>query len=163
MLNFVHSIYSTIFTFVINNTINQLIINQNVFQIMRKNRKNRVEAPVVVEQNFVETVETAIVPEPETQNTAPEEELPFEELPTPTPEAEPEQTEEQKNGYRVVRVDQIQNLKVGEMYKREDKKNCKVWTVVLKDESKMLVSSSPKNTHNPRKEADMEVVVIEML
>lgn len=77
------------------------------------------------------------------------------------PEQEPE-TEVEDKGYRIIRTDRIQNLAVGEKYKREDKKNCKIWTVVLKDEGKMLVSSSPKNIHNPRKEADLEVVVIEL-
>ena len=82
----------------------------------------------------------------------------------PAPAAEP--TEEEKKGYRVVGTSRICDLKVGQMYKREDSVKCKTWTVVLKEEGekpKMLVSSSPKNTHNPRKEYDMEVVVIELV
>jgi len=130
---------------------------------MSKNKKNRVEAPVSVEQ----ISEELVVVETQIEQTEPEDEMPFgpdaEGTIIPTPELEVEQTEEQQKGYKVVRVDQIQNLQVGEMYKREDKKNCKIWTVVLKEEGKMLVSSSPKNIHNPRKEADMDVVVIELV
>lgn len=141
----------------------------------KRNKKNRVAAPeTAVEQvvNQVVVEETAaFVPEID------EDELPFgpdeedeQPITTPTteqsgqaPETEPEQAEEDEKGYRVVGTAAIKDLKVGQMYKREDKKNCKIWTVVLKEEGKMLVSSSPKNIHNPRKEMDMEVVVIEFL
>ena len=140
----------------------------------KKNRKN--VAPVTVEQveetQVVDTqIEDTNLPEVEV-----EEELPFGpddegiNIPATEPEAEPEneQTEEQKKGYRVVGTARICDLNVGQMYKREGK-NCKIWTVVLKEAGepgktgKMLVSSSPKNIHNPRKEFDMEVVVIELV
>lgn len=155
---------------------------------MSKNRKNRVAAPEIPVEQVVETqvvVEetAAFVPEideDELEFFVPkidDDELPFgpdeedeQPITTPTteqsgqaPEAEPEQAEEDDKGYRVVGTAAIKDLKVGQMYKREDKKNCKVWTVMLKEEGKMLVSSSPKNIHNPRKEMDMEVVVIEFL
>lgn len=146
----------------------------------KRNKKTRVAAPeTAVEQvvNQVVVEETAAfvpeIDEDELEFFVPEideDELPFgpdeedeQPITTPTPEAEPEQAEEDEKGYRVVGTAAIKDLKVGQMYKREDKKNCKVWTVMLKEEGKMLVSSSPKNIHNPRKEMDMEVVVIEFL
>lgn len=148
---------------------------------MAKNKKSQQPAPEMVEQVLeVAQIEATITEE---QLSAEMEaffegsdEPPFgEDLPTTLtnsneeveeqPEAE-EQTEEQKKGYRVLGTSRICDLKVGQQYKREDSPKCKTWTVVLKEEGekpKMLVSSSPKNTHNPRKEFDMEVVVIETI
>lgn len=142
---------------------------------MAKNKKSQQPAPEMVEQVLTAVVnETAIS---EDQLNAEMEaffegsdEPPFgEDLPTTltnSNEEVEEQTEEQKKGYRVVGRSRICDLKVGQQYKREDSPKCKTWTVVLKEEGekpKMLVSSSPKNTHNPRKEFDMEVVVIETI
>ena len=150
---------------------------------MTKNRKkNQVLAPQVVEQEVVVAeVESAISEEQlnaEMEEFLGTDEPPFGEVellittPTPTEEAvespapEVEPTEEEKKGYRVVGHSRICDLNVGQMYKREDSVKCKTWTVVSKEDGenpKMLVSSSPKNTHNPRKEYDMEVVVIELV
>ncbi len=154
---------------------------------MSKNRKkDQVLTPQVVEQEVVVAeVESAISEEQlnaEMEKFLGTDEPPFGEvellitLPTfteepvetpaeePAPEVEP--TEEEEKGYRVVGTSRICDLNVGQMYKREDSVKCKTWTVVSKEEGenpKMLVSSSPKNTHNPRKEYDMEVVVIQLV
>lgn len=126
-------------------------------------------APVPVEQNS-EIVTDQVIPVPEQET----DDLPFgDDEQTTLPQSEPdeetdeqseEKTDEETNkGYRVIRTDKIQNLPVGTKYKREDKPNCKTWTVLLNQDGKILVSSSPKNTHNPRKEADLDVVVIELI
>mgnify|MGYP001163330298 CR=1 FL=1 len=132
---------------------------------MTKKRRNQTVAPVTVEHSTEEVV-TAVVNEQITTQEQDKEEAEIITPPLPPNEEEADTTEvapvEEDKGYRVIRTDKIQNLSVGEKYKREDKKNCKIWTVVHKEDGKILVSSSPKNTHNPRKEADLEVVVIEL-
>ncbi len=135
---------------------------------MTKKRRNQSVAPVTVEHSTEEVVVTTAVEETPTQDQETEEaETLTPPLPPPDEEEDkeaekPEAAVTEDKGYRVIRTDKIQNLAVGEKYKREDKKNCKIWTVIHNSDGKILVSSSPKNTHNPRKEADLEVVVIEL-
>lgn len=142
---------------------------------MAKNKKSQQPAPEMVEQVLTAVVnETAISEDQlnaEMEYFLGTDEPPFgEDLPTTLTNSNEseveEQTEEQKKGYRVVGRSRICDLSVGQMYKREDNPKHKTWTVISKEEGekpKMMVSSSPKNTHNPRKEFDMEVVVIELV